>query len=210
LSVPRSSKIGRVRPGGDAAKGGVERQLSDRNAHPAKTLIAQSENALAIGHHDHVHVAPRSVARDLTDAITIREGNEQTPRAAIDFAELLAGQTDGRRIYDRQHLLDVLTDQPVEDRLIRVLQRPQIDMPSQISWLAAELGVGPGDLLVDIADRGRQQPAQSELGTLRLTERYALIDQRIVQPRQRRTLWILHDALLRPTSHLEASSGSQL
>ncbi len=40
----------------DAAAGGVQRQLTDWNAHPADTLVAKTKNTLAVGHHDHLNV----------------------------------------------------------------------------------------------------------------------------------------------------------
>src|SRR5262249_55633696 len=39
--------------GVDAAAGGIERQLADRDAHAAGPLVAQPEDPLAVGHHDY-------------------------------------------------------------------------------------------------------------------------------------------------------------
>jgi hypothetical protein len=48
----------------DATAGGVERQLSDRDAHPVGAQIAETEDSLSIGHHDCANRAVRPVLHD--------------------------------------------------------------------------------------------------------------------------------------------------
>ena len=45
----------------DPADEGVQRELADRDAHPADALVAQAEDALPVGHHDDVDVAVGTV-----------------------------------------------------------------------------------------------------------------------------------------------------
>jgi hypothetical protein len=43
---------------------------------PAEALIAKPEDALSIRCHDHVHIASRPVAQDLSNAIPVRVRDE--------------------------------------------------------------------------------------------------------------------------------------
>ena len=87
------------------------------------------------------------------------------PRAARppdDVAELLARPPDGRRVDDRQELLEVLGEHPVEQRRVAVLERGEADV------LLERVGLDPQvlelelDLLVDRQDPVGQQAAQAE------------------------------------------------
>jgi hypothetical protein len=111
-----------------AADEGVERQLADRNAHAADALVAQAEYPLPVGHHDHVDVALRPVCQHLVQTVAVGVGHEQSPRVPVDFAETLAGLTDGRGVDDGQGFRNVLAQHPVEQRFVAVLQRAQADV----------------------------------------------------------------------------------
>ena len=77
------------------------------------------------------------VAQDLRQPVALRVGHEQAAAAPVDVAELLAGQPDRRRVDDRDHLLDVVDEQPVEEHLVGVLQGTQVDVPVQVVVVAA-------------------------------------------------------------------------
>ena len=49
----------------DAAAGGVERELADRDAHAAGALVAEAEDALAVGDDDHLGVVELRIGEDL-------------------------------------------------------------------------------------------------------------------------------------------------
>ena len=51
--------------GRDAAQRRVERHFADGNAHAARALVAQAENALAIADHDAAHVVVARVGENL-------------------------------------------------------------------------------------------------------------------------------------------------
>ena len=51
------------RRGMDAAAGGVERELADRDAHAAGALIAEAEDALAVGDDDHLGAVELRIGR---------------------------------------------------------------------------------------------------------------------------------------------------
>ena len=69
MSVPTSSTIGSVRAGSIAADEGVQRQLADRDAHPADALVTEPEDALAVGHHDDIRIAVRTVVDNLGEPV---------------------------------------------------------------------------------------------------------------------------------------------
>ena len=58
---------------------------------------------------------------------------------ADDVAELLAGAPHRGRVDDRQELLEVLGEEPVEERRVAVLERRQADVLLEVVVLAAEV-----------------------------------------------------------------------
>ena len=54
-----------------AAGGRVERELADRDAHAARALVAEAQDALVVGDHDQPDVRVGAVAQDLGDALLI-------------------------------------------------------------------------------------------------------------------------------------------
>ena len=83
------------------------------------------------------------------------------------MAELLAALADDRRVDDRQHLLDVIEQQPVEEHLVGVLEGAQVDVPLEVVVLAPVGLVGPDHLLVERLDVRRQQPVQAQAAVAR-------------------------------------------
>jgi hypothetical protein len=117
---------------------------------------------LPVGDDDDVDLPPGPVAQDLPDAVTIGVGDEKAARTAVDLAEALAGQPDRRGVKDRQHLLDVVGHQPVEQRLVGVLQCAQVNVPGGVGGL---LLVGPEPavrLLFQRLHHSREQAAQAQ------------------------------------------------
>ena len=82
-------------------------------------------------------------------------------RPPDDVAELLARPPDGRRVDDRQELLEVLGEEPVEQRRVAILERGQPDVALERVVLAAEVLELELDLLLDGQDAVGQQPAQA-------------------------------------------------
>ena len=83
---------------------------------PPIALVTETEDALAVGHDDDVDLVVRAVAQHLGDPVTVGVGDEQSAWTAVDLAEPLRGDADGRGVDDRQHLLDVGFEQLVEER----------------------------------------------------------------------------------------------
>ena len=105
----------------DPADEDIQRQLADRDAHSADALVAEPENALAVGHHDHVGIAVGPVVDHLGKPVPVRIGHEQSARSPVDLAEALAGHPDGRGVDDRHRLGDVVGKDAVEQGFVAVL-----------------------------------------------------------------------------------------
>ena len=146
----------------DAAGARVERQLADRDGHPAGAEVAQPEDAFVVGHHDEPDVGVRAVAQDLGDPIAIMRRDPGAARPPEDVAELLAGAPDGRGVHDRQQLLQVLGQDPIEERRVPVLERGKADVLLERIVLPAQPLQLERDLLLDGHDVVRQQAAQAE------------------------------------------------
>ena len=85
----RSAASGRV----DTADERVQRELADGDAQAADALVADAEDALAVGDDDHVDLGVRAgCAASVADVGPVRVRDEQAARAAVDVAELLARQ----------------------------------------------------------------------------------------------------------------------
>jgi hypothetical protein len=82
---------------------------------------------------------------------------------------------------DRDHLVEVVDQQPVEQRLVAVEQALQVDVALEIVGLAL---VGPEaafHLHVDGRDAGTQQAVQLQAEAFLLGERRRLVEQRVVE-----------------------------
>ena len=75
----------------------------------------------------------------------------------------------------------MIDQQPVEQRLVAVLQRCETDVLLQFVTLSAEMLELEGDLLLDRHRPPRQQAANSEFRSLVLGEGRVLVDRRAVE-----------------------------
>ena len=150
----------------DARCRGVERELADRDRHAACALVAEAEDPLVVGDDDQPDVVVRAVAEELRDPVDVGRRDPQPARPADDVAELLAGPPDRRRVDDRQELLGVLREQPVEERRVAILERRQADVLLERVRLPAEVLELQLDLLIDRQDAVREEPDEPERGPL--------------------------------------------
>src|SRR5208282_2734857 len=84
-------------------------------------------------------------------------------------------------VQDRQHLFDVVEEEAVEEDLVGVLERPQIDVSSQVGLVCPERLIRPAALLVERLDHRRQQSVEPERRALGLGERGALVQERSLE-----------------------------
>jgi len=125
----------------DARGGGVQRQLADRNPHASDAEVAQPEDGLVVRNYHHLAILDRRGAKNLLHSPEVPHGDVDPPRLAIDVTVALARLADRRGVDDRHHLLDVVEEQAVEQRLVAVLQRAQVGV-------AVDVVTGPAVILV--------------------------------------------------------------
>ena len=80
----------------NSGQSGIERHLTDRNAHASGALVAQAQNAFAVAHDNAFDSGIARMGKDLIDQISVRIAQEKTSRFTPDFTELLAGFAYGR------------------------------------------------------------------------------------------------------------------
>src|ERR1019366_8935862 len=92
----------------DARGRRVKRELADGNPHASRTLVAEPEDALVVGHDDEADVVERSVAEDLVNPPAVRGSDPDPAGPPEDVAELLARPPNRGRIDHGQELLHVV------------------------------------------------------------------------------------------------------
>jgi len=107
--------------GVNAADQRIERELADGNAHASHALVADTQDAFAVGDHNDVHFVVWAVAQQIRNAVAQRIGNEQAARPAINLAEVLASERDYRCVHNGHQFFDVIADHPIEKRFVGVL-----------------------------------------------------------------------------------------
>lgn len=123
----------RKRAGGmNAADERIERKFADGNAQAADALIADAENAFAIGDNDDVDFGIWMIAQQSGDEVAQRIGDKEAARTPIDVAEFLAAKSDHWRIDDRKHLVDMIEKQAIEENFVGVLKLAEIDVALEI------------------------------------------------------------------------------
>jgi hypothetical protein len=83
------------------------------------------------------------------------------------------------RIDDGHHFIDVLVDETVEENLVPVLQRAQIDELVEVGRVGMVIPVGALELFLDRAYGRWQQAVQCQLVSFSLRERRSLVEQRV-------------------------------
>ena len=114
--------------GMDAAGRRVQRELADRDGHAAGALVAEAQDALVVGHDDQPDVLVRALAQELRDPVDVGRRDPGAAGPPDDVAEFLAGPPDGRGVDDRQELVEVLGEEPVEQRRVAILEGRQADV----------------------------------------------------------------------------------
>ena len=166
------------RPGRvDAGRRRVQGELADRDRHAARALVAEAQDPLVVGHHDQPDIVVGRGPQDVVDTVDVRRRDPHAARPAQDVAELLAGAPDRRRVDDRQELLQVFGQHPVEQGLVPILERRQADETLEIVGLAADVLELERDLLLDRHDPGGQQPRSENASRSSSEKAISLVEQ---------------------------------
>ena len=121
------------------------------------------------------------VAQQLRDAVDVVGRDPDAARAPEDVAELLAGLAHGGRVDHRHELLEVVGQEPVEERRVAVLQRGQADVLLERVLLARDVLPLELDLLLDGLDAVGQHASQAEGLALVLAEGQVLGEEACAQ-----------------------------
>ena len=168
--------------GVDAADQRVERELADRDAHAADALVADAEDALAVGDDDDVDLLARAGCAASPASARGPASDRKRPRGPrADLAEALAAL--GRPSACRRSGASPRRARRAARRraLVAVLQRAQVDVAVEVAREPLDLRPAPTDLFLEGLHPGREQPEQATLPPFLRAERGAL---RVVGVRQ--------------------------
>ena len=90
--------------------------------------------------------------------------------------EQLTCQPHGRRVDDRHHFLDVVDDHPIEEPLVPVVERSQVDIFVEVGRLSAEVLQDLLNLLVLSEDPWWDESSQLQSVSLLLGEGRTLVE----------------------------------
>ena len=143
--------------GMDAGGGDVDAQLADADRDTPDALVTDAQDSLGVGHHDQVDIVWALAVGEQrrSDGVRIVDVEVDAARLVEPVAVLLDDLPDGGGVDDRQHLLDVLGEQPVEQCLVAVLHRRQVEVLGQVTGLLTELTVDAAQLGVHADHRVR-------------------------------------------------------
>ncbi len=97
------------------------------------------------------------------------------------MAELRAARRHHGGVHDGGHLLEMVHEKSIEQNLVVVLERPQVDVPLKVLRLALVGFVGPDDLLVERFHLGGQEGVEPQRRSLLVGERGPLVEEGGVQ-----------------------------
>ena len=150
--------------GVDPAGRGVDGEFALGDVDAADAPVADAQDRLTVGRHDQVDVAgpETGAAQRVLDLLGGVHGEIDSVRAAELVAVALDRGADGRGVDDRQHLAEVVADEPVEQHLVAVVQTGQIDVLGEVGGLRTVLRVGAHRLLVLGEGLRRHQAHQAQ------------------------------------------------
>ena len=156
--------------------------LPDRDPHPAGPLVAEAQDALVVGDDDQADVVAGR-AKDVVDPADVVGRDPDAARTPEDVAELLTRETDGRRVDDRQELLEIVDEEAVEQGLVAVVECGEADIPLEVIALAPDVLQFPGDLLVERRHSRWQQTVEAKGVALAGREGRALVEEWLCKKR---------------------------
>ncbi len=138
--------------------GGVERELPDRDPHPADPLVAEPEDPLAVGDHDEPDVLLRPVRQDFLHPPARGDRQIHPAGRAKEPVELLARLPDRRRVNERHERRRIRHEHRVKQRLVTDLQVAEKLVFLKIPRERVELDMDPADLDFERILHRRQEP----------------------------------------------------
>ena len=166
-------------------RGDIHRQLADGNVDAADTLITDTQNPFGVGGHQQVDLVAGQpvVAQRVFDILRVVDRQVHPARPAVFVAVAFDRLAHGRGVDDRQHLLDVIGEQPIEEHLVAVPQIRQVHVLGQIVGLAAILSVNSPYLALQCGHTAGQQTLQAQRPPLVQCERRTPVEHGIGQHR---------------------------
>src|SRR5580692_2507269 len=165
----------------NSANQAVERKLADGNAEAANTLVADAENAFAVGDNDDVDFGIWMIAQKRGNELAQRIRNEEAAWTAVNVAEFLAAEGDDGRVDDRQHFIDMVEKQAVEENFVSVLKLAEVDVALEVVRFQGKGLVGTNALVVERLDDGRKKAVEAEALALGFGESRAFVERGIVE-----------------------------
>lgn len=162
--------------GGDAAEGGIEGHFADGDAHAAGALVAEAEDAFAVGDDDAADLIELGVVEHFVHAVAVEIADEEAAGATPDFREALAAFADGGGVDDGEHGLNVVGDEGVEEGFVGVLEVAHVGVFAECVFAAVEDAEAAVALVGEGADVGREEAVEVELVALFFGEGGALVE----------------------------------
>ena len=149
------------------------------------TEVAESENALSIGHDDHTDVLLRPIAEDLRDAALVVRRDEEPFWLADDVRKLPAGFAHGGRVDQGKDFFQVLNNGPVEKMLVPFLHRRERHVTVDVARVFPQRLHHPIDELRRRRNRMGQQSLQTQAQPLLASEGNRLVKGLVAQDLER-------------------------
>ncbi len=198
----------------NAGTGRVQRGLPDRNPHPANPLVADPENRFVVGHDDDLRIIVACVPERVDHVAAIGGRDEDSARAPVNVAVVLAHFADCRRVDDRHHLFEMVEHQPVKQGLVAISQRVEEQIFTDVVAGLQEVVVDARLLFDRCRDSGRYDAAQAQLFSLLEAEAGAFIENRVFGQRRSAAedrqilLAVTIGSFFEPLRHWRASGGT--
>src|SRR5262249_16099175 len=156
-------------------------QLSNGNAHPVRTQVAESQDSAGVGDADESHVLLRPVAQHLFDAASSRHRQVHAARLAVDVSKLQAGFANRGVLVDRKKAGGGGHDPAIEQRFFVIEEIDQINVALEVCRFLCQLRVHASQLEVFSLDDIGDETNQAERFPLGLAEPGGLVQGRVAQ-----------------------------
>jgi hypothetical protein len=147
----------------------------DASGRTVRAQVAEAEDAAPVRHDDDVDVLVRPVVDHGGHVPPVLLGEVHAPGAAEPVPELLAHLPHGGRVDQRRHLVQVVDQHAVVQRLVPVVQVLQHQVLPDVGLLAPQRLQEAALLDANVGDAGREQAPDPEAVPLAGLERRPLV-----------------------------------